>query len=99
MLTETTSKKITALYEKLKETLLAKNTDYGDSAFEPPMMFPELEAGAAIRVRMSDKLKRIIKLETGPAKVKAEPLADSYLDLAGYAILRIAELEKFSKKE
>ncbi len=89
-----TQDKITTLCDNLKETLLAKNADYGDSAFESPMMCPELEAGAAIRVRMSDKLKRIIRLEAEPPKLASETLFDSYLDLAGYAILRMAQLEQ-----
>lgn len=91
-----TQTKISNVCNLLKNTLLAKNADYGDSAFESPLMCPELNAGLAIRVRMSDKIKRILQLENNPdnANVKTENLIDTYLDLAGYAILRICELQR-----
>lgn len=86
----------------LRDTLIAKNRDYGDSAFQPPVLAPDLPADSAVRVRMSDKIARIIQLsssqrEDGPA-VKNESLIDSYLDLAGYAILQTINLESVTDK-
>lgn len=70
--------------------LLRKNTDYGSSVFDAPMLAPELPAAAAIKVRMSDKLKRIIRLASHPEQVKGENLLDSLDDLCGYRILERA---------
>ena len=89
-----TAAKIHRIFGEVRDLVIAKNADYGDSAFESPVLCPELDAGTAIRVRMSDKLKRIIQLENSPAQVKNESLADSYRDLIGYAVLRLVEVEE-----
>lgn len=74
----------------LVRTLLAKNTDYGNSAFEAPLLLANLPARDGILARMSDKVKRIIRLRgTGTAEV-AESLSDTVLDLGGYCILWVA---------
>jgi len=89
--------------DRLKETLQRKNHDYGDSAFKSPLLCPTMDAGSAIRVRMSDKINRLITMElcddiaerVSFAMMKqTESLFDTYLDLAGYAVLRLIELEK-----
>ena len=93
---------IAEVCDRLKDTLQRKNADYGCSASRSPLLCPELPAHTAILVRMSDKINRILTLEqwNGVAErvdemfLKTEPLADTYLDLAGYAILRIIDLEK-----
>lgn len=87
----------------LQKTLLSKNQDYGDSVFNNPIMAPELDAGLAIRVRMSDKIARIIQLTkivefnsggTGSPAVQTESLADTWLDLAGYALLEYIRITR-----
>ena len=88
-----TGDRIRETFDAVRDLVIAKNTDYGDSAFEPPLMCPELTAGVAIRVRMSDKIRRIIQLENNPAQVKGESLADAYRDIIGYSVLRLIELE------
>ena len=88
-----TGDRIRETFDAVRDLVIAKNTDYGDSAFEPPLMCPELTAGVAIRVRMSDKIRRIIQLESNPAQVKGESLADAYRDIIGYSVLRLIELE------
>jgi hypothetical protein len=71
----------------LISTLLRKNTDYGSSAFDPPLLAPNISGRDGILTRMSDKVKRIAQLrKTGTAQV-AESLEDSIRDLAGYCIL------------
>ena len=88
-----TTEKIREKFTEIGDLVARKNTDYGDSVFDPPLMCPNMSAGLAIRVRMSDKIKRIIQLEGNPAQVKNESLADAYRDLVGYSILRLIELE------
>ena len=105
IVSRTTFGRIGTACDLLKDTLQRKNSDYGDSAFREPLMCPGMTPGAAIMVRMSDKINRIVTLEQWNAvadKVddftcvsfkKTEPLADSYLDLAGYALLRWISLQ------
>jgi hypothetical protein len=76
---------------ELVATLLRKNTDYGGSAFQPPVLLPHSAADTGILVRMSDKIQRIRKLLTGAVPMVAtESLIDTIRDLAGYCILWIA---------
>lgn len=72
------------------ETLLAKNSDYGSSAWESPELAPECDANAAIRVRMSDKIKRIKSLLNKPPEVASESLEDTIKDLGAYCLLWLA---------
>jgi hypothetical protein len=80
-------KKIAQAGMVLTETLLKKNKDYGSSAFESPVLAPDLASRKALLVRMSDKVKRIAQLQkTGTAEVQ-ESLEDTIGDLAGYCLL------------
>jgi len=88
------NQEIIDICSELADTLAKKNADYGNSAFERPVLAPNLDSGTAIRVRMSDKVARIVQLEQNANQVKAESLRDSYFDLCGYAVLRIIQLEK-----
>ena len=67
-------------------TLLRKNNDYGSSAWQPPVLAPQLGCGSAILVRMSDKVQRIATLSTKGAQV-AESLEDTVSDLGSYCLL------------
>lgn len=91
---KTTHYLISMQCQELEETLLAKNADYGDSAFLSPVLCPEMNAGSAILVRMSDKINRIVHLESHPTMLESEPLEDAYRDLAGYCILKLIEMRK-----
>lgn len=77
----------------LGATLLAKNKDYGSSAWATPALAPHLTCGESILVRMSDKIHRINNLlgqaDDGLA-VTDETVNDTFLDLAGYSLLYVA---------
>lgn len=88
-----TSAAIERICETLCRTLKTKNADYGDSAFLSPVLCPDVPPGLAIRIRMSDKINRIVQLEQTAAQVPGESLADSYLDLAGYALLQVIQIQ------
>lgn len=79
---------IVAIFDEAKRVALKKNHDYGSSVFEPPVLSPTMPPGAAILVRMSDKINRLQTLLSGKrAQVEDEASADTMLDLATYAFL------------
>lgn len=71
--------------DAIRDTLLAKNAAYGNSALDPLRVFAaELDRDAQLRVRIDDKLSRI-------ARGREHGADDTLLDLIGYLILlRIA---------
>lgn len=72
-------------------TILAKNSDYGSSAWQTPLLAPECSPGAAIRVRMSDKVRRLERLLTSHACAQvAESIDDTLGDLGAYCLLELA---------
>ena len=58
------------------------NTQYGDSAFDPIRMFSKLGPDAGLRVRIDDKLSRLLR---GNADMESD--TDVIDDLIGYFIL------------
>lgn len=75
--------------------LLAKNQDYGSSVWKTPLLAPECETEAAIRVRMSDKIHRLHHLHrivSEDAEVD-ESIADTIRDLGAYCLLWLARPE------
>ncbi len=91
---KTTADRIREACEELCETLLAKNSNYGDSAGEPPILAPWLDPDIAIRVRMSDKISRLRTLLTKERDKVGESLRDTFVDTAGYCLLMAIELDK-----
>lgn len=76
---------------RLTAMLLRKNSDYGSSAYQVPILAPHLDARSAILVRMSDKIHRIANLsKPGSTPEVTESLNDTIRDLAGYCILLLA---------
>lgn len=70
--------------EAIKQTLLAKNRAYGDSALDPVRIFSKADGEEQLRVRIDDKLSRLMR-----GKDAGE---DVLLDLIGYLILlRVAK--------
>lgn len=82
-------KRIAETVCRIGATLLRKNADYGGSAWQSPVLAPSMNAGDAIRVRMSDKINRLATLSTKSAEV-SESVDDTLADLAGYCILELA---------
>lgn len=78
------------IIDKLKETILAKNEDYGNAFSE---MYSELGIDYAYG-KLREKINRIKTLRNQPNLVENEGLEDALLDTAGYAILTLVELKK-----
>lgn len=68
----------------VKELLLAKNREYGNSALDPIGIFSGQSAADQIAVRIDDKLKRI-QTTRGMSELKVHE--DTEQDLIGYLIL------------
>jgi hypothetical protein len=75
--------------------MLRKSRDYGDSIFLSPLMAPDLSPGEAIRVRLSDKLSRLLNLmvQENEAHVQ-EPIEDTLLDAANYILLMLMDRKR-----
>lgn len=64
----------------IRDMLHAKNDSYGNSALEPVRIFSKADPGEQLRVRLDDKLSRLIK---GKAYVGDNDV----VDLIGYLVL------------
>ena len=72
---------INKIAEEVKELLLQKNKDYGDTANNPISIFSKLDSIEAISARIDDKLSRIKN------KGINDKTEDTVTDLIGYLIL------------
>lgn len=84
---------------EITATLLRKNRDYGCSVWKRPFLAPNCDPGAAIRVRMTDKIERIRQLTLQGTPEVAESLRDTFKDLAGYSILEYARPENYEHND
>lgn len=66
--------------EKIRDLLLAKNAAYGNSALEPVRLFSQVDAAEQIRVRIDDKISRMVRGREFAGD-------DTAKDLLGYLIL------------
>ena len=76
-----TKSQIKAKCKALEELLLSKNEKYGDAALQPLNVFSSASAVTGIKVRIDDKLKRIMNAGL------VDDTEDTLQDLAGYFIL------------
>ena len=70
---------IREIMNNLKDLLLYKNKMYGDSAVNPTKVFSKLDAEEGIKIRLDDKLKRIINSD----KLRRNDI----VDMIGYLVL------------
>tara|TARA_R110002020_G_scaffold450153_1_gene663640 strand:- start:136 stop:402 length:267 start_codon:yes stop_codon:yes gene_type:complete len=78
----TTKQKIIDMIADLEQLLISKNEQYGDSVMEPIGIFAKGNAEDLIRVRIDDKLSRLVR---GNDNIEADE--DVILDLIGYLVL------------
>lgn len=74
--------------QQLNDTYKRKNADYGNSFSK---QFEEYGITSSA-IRIEDKFLRFKNLLKNDAKVKDEPLEDTLLDLANYAIMTVMEI-------
>lgn len=82
------------LCDRIHETCVKKNHDYGNSASELYEKFGLI----SYVVRMNDKINRINSLLNKENEVEDEKIEDTLLDLANYCLLAVADME-LNKKE
>ncbi len=92
-------KKIADTCDELKDTLLRKNADYGNSALTPPILCPSLTAFEGIMVRLGDKFARLKNLNVGHKDSVGESVRDTIKDIAGYCVLALIEIDKDKRDE
>ena len=81
---DSTARAIVSECGAIADMLVAKNRRYGNSALEPVRLFSRADAIEQLRVRIDDKLSRILSGQDDDTE-------DSELDLLGYLVLlRIA---------
>lgn len=85
MLLEDAQRAIARECDAVKELLLAKNKEYGNSALEPINIFSGASAEQQCDVRIDDKLKRI---KTVRELRECHIHEDTELDLIGYLVLK-----------
>jgi hypothetical protein len=90
----TQAQRIEAICNEVRDLLIRKNHDYGDSFSKQFAKYGVLSG----MIRMDDKMRRLETLIGGEEAQVAESIEDSVADLAGYALLTLVELRKQSAK-
>lgn len=83
MTQEESQQEIAAMCDEIKELLLSKNRAYGDSALNPLRVFSRASAVEQIKVRIDDKLSRMMRGKELPD----ESFTDTTRDMIGYLVL------------
>jgi|TARA_R110002110_G_scaffold292574_1_gene506625 hypothetical protein len=84
-----TQNKIRKTMKEVLDLLISKNKQYGDSAMNPMGIFSKGSAEDLIRVRIDDKLNRLLQ---GDKSIERDE--DVILDLIGYLVLLLIAVRK-----
>lgn len=84
--------------EKMRETFLKKNHDYGNSFHETWDEFGDKGIITAL-TQISHKYHRLMNIGLGTKPLVDESIDDTLLDMANYCVLTIMELEKARNNE
>ena len=79
-----TQEKICEITDAMKDLLLYKNEKYGDSAIYPKRIFFKGESADSIKIRLDDKLSRVISSE--------ETRVNDVCDIIGYCTLLLISM-------
>ncbi len=97
---QSTQDRIRLACDELKRTLIRKNNDYGNQFQKPLALAPSVDPVTALRVRLSDKIARLLNLLDKPTEqLVDESLDDTLMDAAGYFLLWKVqrEIERLTK--
>tara|TARA_B100000131_G_scaffold311829_1_gene345151 strand:+ start:2418 stop:2780 length:363 start_codon:yes stop_codon:yes gene_type:complete len=84
----TTADKIKIAIKDIENLLLTKNDQYGDSVFSPIRIFSKVDQNEQIRVRIDDKLNRLVH---GNDSIEQD--IDIVQDLIGYLVLLYIKMQ------
>lgn len=82
----TTAERIHWTLARIEGLLLEKNAAYGDSALRPIRIFSQADPVEQLRVRLDDKLSRVVRGHAGDTE-------DVLVDLVGYLVLLLVARE------
>ena len=85
---KTTADKIKIAIKDIENLLLTKNEKYGDSVFTPIRIFSKVDQNEQIRVRIDDKLNRLVH---GNDSIEQD--IDIVQDLIGYLVLLYIKMQ------
>lgn len=81
--------KIVQTINEIRDFLLLKNDQYGDSALEPIRIFSKAAKDEQLKVRIDDKLNRLVQ---GNSNIESDE--DVIKDLIGYLILLLISMKE-----
>ena len=84
-----TKKKIKKTMDEIRDFLIAKNEQYGDSVMNPIGVFSNCNTDEALRVRIDDKLNRLMQ---GNDNIEKDE--DIVKDLIGYLVLLLITMRE-----
>jgi len=87
--TTSTQDKIIKTMDEIKDFLVQKNNQYGDSVFQPVRVFSKADKTEQIKVRIDDKLSRLKK---GNDSIESDE--DVVSDLIGYLVLLLISMRE-----
>ena len=87
--TISTEDKIIKTMDEIKNFLVQKNNQYGDSVFQPVRVFSKADKTEQIKVRIDDKLSR---LKRGNDSIESDE--DVVSDLIGYLVLLLISMRE-----
>ena len=82
-----TTDKIKKTMNELRDFLVSKNEQYGDSVMKPIRIFSDASESAGIRIRIDDKLNRLMQ---GNDNMESDE--DVVKDLIGYLTLLLISM-------
>lgn len=83
------SEKINDLFAEIKDIIVAKNENYGDSFSKKYQKYGMV----SVEMRLNDKFMRLEQLVAGENDKVGESIEDTLKDIIGYATLALIELE------
>lgn len=87
-----TQEKIRKTMDELRDFLIQKNEQYGDSVMKPIRIFSKADTDAGLRIRIDDKLNRLMQ---GNDTMESDE--DVVKDLIGYLTLLLIALRQDSE--
>ena len=80
---------IESMFDELKAFVMQKNSSYGNSVLDPVRVFSKADNKEQIRVRIDDKLSRLVR---GNTDIESD--TDIIKDLIGYLVLLLVNMEE-----